>query len=299
MERVMRLVRVRTDLPEAAATDGPQDRGHEGLSGYMLERTSARAPACVAMAWGYVMVRTGPSAGAREVESAPRRTRTNGGGGEVLQLKPVGRLVPLSAPQVERVAAPAARALRPVQGGQTYRIASPPARRLVTPELAEALETVFERFARERGFTAEKPLQLALARGFKAGSQGHGEGRAADIAAVGGKSMLDWQREWEEVAPAAEADAEPQASADARTAEHRRNLGYGLYKALQAHGGWRVNEAGWRPYRGVVQLFGPWTASEGPWRPMQIKDPNPCERQRLADQRWVFRAHRDHIHVAR
>jgi hypothetical protein len=60
-----------------------------------------------------------------------------------------------------------------------------------------------------------------------------------------------------------------------------------------------VNEGGWRPYRGVMQLFGLWTASEGPWRPMQIKDPNPYQQQRLADQQWVFRAHRDHIHVAR
>jgi hypothetical protein len=300
MERVMRLVRVRTDLlPGAAATDRPQGRGHQGLSGYVLERISARAPACVAMAWGYVIVGTGPSGGARDVKTACRPTRMNGARGEVLQLKPVGRLVALAAPRVEPAAAPAARALRAVQGGQAYRIASPPARGLVTPELAAALETVFERFARERGFTPETPLQIALARGFKAGSHGHGEGRAADIAAVGGKSILDWARESGQAATAAETDSDSQPGADARAAERQRNLGYALYKALQAHGGWRVNEGGWRPYCGVMQLFGPWTPAEGPWQPLRIKEPNPYQQQRLADQRWVFQSHQDHIHVAR
>ena len=38
---------------------------------------------------------------------------------------------------------------------------------------------------------------------------------------------------------------------------------------------------------------------EGPWKAMQSKDPNPYQQQRLADQQWVFRAHQDHIHVAR
>jgi hypothetical protein len=32
---------------------------------------------------------------------------------------------------------------------------------------------------------------------------------------------------------------------------------------------------------------------------MQIENPSPYQRQRLADQEWVFRQHRDHIHVAR
>lgn len=32
---------------------------------------------------------------------------------------------------------------------------------------------------------------------------------------------------------------------------------------------------------------------------MHIKDPTPYQRHRLADQRWVFRAHQDHSHVAR
>jgi ATP-dependent exoDNAse (exonuclease V) beta subunit len=76
-------------------------------------------------------------------------------------------------------------------------------------------------------------------------------------------------------------------------------LGYRLYKALQAYGGWRVNPGGWRVYLGVMQLFGPWTAVEGPWKQMQIDTPTTYQKERLADQQWVFQAHQDHIHVAR
>jgi len=32
---------------------------------------------------------------------------------------------------------------------------------------------------------------------------------------------------------------------------------------------------------------------------MEIKNTNPYQQQCLADQQWVFRAHQDHIHVAR
>jgi hypothetical protein len=189
--------------------------------------------------------------------------------------------------------------LRPVRSGQAFRLTSPPARGLVRPGLAEALETVFEDFARAAGFTSDKPLDIRLARGFKAGSYGHGEGRAADIAAVGGKSLLEWKQAWDRAVAAAEKLADPQQRAEAMAAEQRRNLGYGLYKALQAHGGWRVNPAGWRVYRGVMQLFGPWTASEGPWKQMQIETPNAYQQERLRDQSWVFQAHQDHIHVAK
>jgi hypothetical protein len=92
---------------------------------------------------------------------------------------------------------------------------------------------------------------------------------------------------------------DPKERAAALAAEQERNLGHALYKALLDHGGWRVDSVGWRVYRGVVQLFGPWTATEGPWKPMQFKSPTPYQRQRLADQQWVYRAHQDHIHVAR
>jgi hypothetical protein len=299
MGRIVCMVRVCADhLPGATAASGPRDSGFQDLSGYVLERAATRAPAGAVVAWSYVMFGTRRLGGAQP-ETAPPPPRRSKASRGVLHLEPIGRLVPLAAPRVAPAAAPAARALRPVQGGQAYGIASPPARGLVTPELAEALETVFERFARERGFTPESPLEIELSRGFKAGSHGHGQGRAADIAAVGNKSILEWKREWDRAATAGEVAPEPEASADAVAAERRRNLGYALYKALQAHGGWRVNEGGWRPYRGVMQLFGPWTATEGPWQPMQIADPNPYQQQRLADQEWVFEAHQDHIHVAR
>jgi hypothetical protein len=186
-----------------------------------------------------------------------------------------------------------------VRSGGVYSIPSPPTRRLVRPELAEALEAVFERFAREHGFTPEQPLEIHFSRGFKAGSHGHGEGRAADIAAVGGKGLLTWKQEWDRAMAAAKKLSEAQQQAEATAAEQQRNLGYGLYKTLQEHGGWRVDPKGWRPYRGVMQLFGPWTATEGPWKAMQIKDPDPYQQRRLADQRWVFQAHQDHIHVAK
>jgi len=186
-----------------------------------------------------------------------------------------------------------------VRSGQTSRITSPPARGLVRPELAEALETVFERFARERGFTSEKPMEIRLIRGFQAGSPGHGEGCAADIVSVDGKSLLQWKQEWDQAMAEAQNLPDVRQRTEATATEQKRNLGYGLYKALQDYGGWRVNEGGWRPYRRVMQLFGPWTATEGPWRVMQIKDPNAYQRQRLADQQWVLQAHQDHIHVAR
>jgi hypothetical protein len=32
---------------------------------------------------------------------------------------------------------------------------------------------------------------------------------------------------------------------------------------------------------------------------MQIKDSTPYQRQRLADQQWVFQAHQDRIHLAK
>jgi hypothetical protein len=205
----------------------------------------------------------------------------------------------LAPPTSEPTPPPTVHTLRPIRSGHAYSITSPPTHGLVRPELTEALETVFERFARERGFAPEKPLEIRLERGFKAGSPGHGEGRAADIAAVGGKTLLAWKQEWDQAIAAADKLSDAQQRAEAIAAEQKRNLGYALYKVVQEHGGWRVNQQGWRPYRGIMQLFGPWTATEGPWKAMQIKDPNIYQQQRLADQQWVFRAHQDHIHVAR
>jgi len=235
----------------------------QGLAGYVLEQPSAIMPPARVRAWGYLVVVSGP----------------------------------LGAPKGETM--PAVHTLRPVRSSRAYRLTSPPVRGLVRPELATALEIVFERFARERGFTPDKPLGIQLARGIKAGSHGHGEGRAADIATVGGKGLLAWKQGWDWALAAAERLSDHQQRAEAITAEQRRNLGYGLYKALQAYGGWRVNLGGWRVYRGVMQLFGPWTAAEGPWKQMHIETPTAYQKERLADQQWVFQAHEDHIHVAR
>jgi hypothetical protein len=189
--------------------------------------------------------------------------------------------------------------LRPVRSGKSYRLVSPARRGLVRLELAEALEDVFEQFARQHGFSPEKPLEISLSRGFKANSHGHKEGRAADIDTVAGQSLLQWKQDWDGAVSSARKRDSAGSRAEAIDAEQQRNLGYRLYKALQAHGGWQINPGGWRVYRNVMQLFGPWTPTEGPWKAMKIESPNPEERQRLADQKWVFDAHQDHIHVAR
>jgi hypothetical protein len=301
MIRDVRLVKVPpSGLLEPQLTDGlNEDWMLRHLAGYILEQPSTSPPPAKVSAWDFVVVLTDPLGEPKLDAGTSMQASFSGALAQPLQLRPVGRLVPVAAPQPKPEAPPAIRTLRPVQSGQTYRIPSRLARGLVTPDLAEALETVFERFAKEHGFTPEKLLEIRFARGFKAGSYGHGEGRAADIASVGGKSLLEWKQEWEQATPAVEKLSDPQQRADAIAAEQKSNLGYGLYKSLQEHGGWLVDPKGWRPYRGVMQLFGPWTATEGPWKMMRIKSPNEYQRLRLADQQWVFQAHRDHIHVAR
>lgn len=208
------------------------------------------------------------------------------------RLRPVARLVAIPRPR-------ATATLRPVRSGEAFRIVSPPGHGLVRPELAEPVEAVFGTFARECGATPEHPLEIRLARGFQSGSPGHGEGRALDIVAVGGEELGAWKQEWDKAMEAAERISDSDAKARAIASEQKRNLGFGLYKALQDHGGWRVNRGGWHRYRSVMQLFGPWTATEGPWKTMQIENPTAYQRERLADQEWVFRQHQDHIHVAR
>jgi hypothetical protein len=186
--------------------------------------------------------------------------------------------------------------LRAVRSGRTYKVTTPAARALVAPELAAVLETVLERFAHRAGFTPGQPLQVGFTRGYEAGSHGHREGRAADIVSVAGQSVLQWKRQWDD-AVATACGLPSAARATASAVERMRNVGYRLYKALQAHDGWRVDEHGWRPYRGMIQLFGPWTSTEGPWKAIKPTDAESA--QRVADQAWVFRAHQDHIHVAR
>jgi hypothetical protein len=310
MRRVTRLVQVHAnDLLGLASADGlAQDVMQHDLAGYLLEPPSSSLWRGMFRAWGYLVVVSSPLAKLPMRLAVPMQSRYDAVDVDHAWLarahptawrpRPGGRLVPAVARHPEPKTPPTVQILRPVRGGQTYRITSPAAYGLVRPTLAEALEPVFERFAREHGFTSEKPLEIRLSRGFKAGSHGHSEGRAADIAAVGGKGLLVWKQEWEQAVAAAEKLPDAQQRAEAIAAERQRNLGYALYKAPQEHGGWRVNPEGWRPYRDVMQLFGPWTATEGPWKTLQIKDPNAYQQRRLADQRWLFQAHQDHIHVA-
>ncbi len=299
MPRVVRVLQLSAEgVLEPDLTGGLDDYDMSAdLAGYFLEESYAAPLRWGLKAWSCAVVLETKTM-CEQHGALPRPQRFTGAQQRMLQLRPVGRMVPVAASRAPTLAG-SLRNLRPVRSGKAYRITSTPARGLVTPELADALETVFDRFARETGFTAEKPLEIRLARGFKAGSHGHGEGRAADIDAVAGKGFLEWKREWDEAMASAEKISDPQLHAQAIAAEQKRNLGYGLYKALQADGGWRVNPEGWRVYRGVMQLFGPWTATEGPWKTVAIEEPNLYEQQRMADQRWVFRAHLDHVHVAR
>jgi hypothetical protein len=168
------------------------------LAGYVLEQPSALPPTDKVIAWGCMMFMTGPVSGPVKRMAEPIPRRFNGTSPKTLQLRPIGRLVPMAASQAELEAPPTVHSLRPVQSGQVYRITSTPARGLVRPELAEALETVFEQFAQKNRFTPEQPLEISLVRGFKANSHGHGEGRAADIADVGGKSLVAWKQEWDQ-----------------------------------------------------------------------------------------------------
>ena len=166
-------------------------------------------------------------------------------------------------------------ALQPIPSGQTYRVTSPPEHSLVTPPLASALHQVFEQFARENDFTAERPLSVSFGRGTLGL---HRLGRAADIYAVGAKGIGQWAHDWNSAMRQAATTPTPQERARLVAAEQKRNLGYKLYKALQAHGGWA------QPPDHPVQLFGPWTRGEGPHK--TISD-------------GLLQAHRDHIHVAK
>jgi len=227
------------------------------LAGYVLEQPSVLPPTDKVIAWDCLVVKI----------HVPIQSRSNELPYKIVQLRPVGRLVPLATPPDRVLKTPLTSfgrkgrgeedtaqhqpedviTLRPVQSGQGYRITSLPGRGLVRSDLAEALETVFERFARERGFTAEKPLEICFSREFKAGSPGHGEGCAADIAAVRGKSLLEWKQEWDQAMADTEKLSDPQQQVETTAAEQKRNLGYGFYKALQEYGGWRVDPKGWRP----------------------------------------------------
>jgi len=120
--------------------------------------------------------------------------------------------------------------------------------------------------------TAKAPVEIEFGRGVVGH---HQTGRATDIYAVGGKSLNEWKKHWDE--RARPAPSEPERRALARR-ESASNLGWRLYKALQIYGRWA------QPYGYPVQLFGPWTREEGPWK-------------HISDR--LLAAHRDHIHVAK
>lgn len=166
-------------------------------------------------------------------------------------------------------------AYRPIRSGQSYRVTSPPEHALVTPELAEELQRVLEKFARDARHDERRPVSIF----FRPGIFGHHKvGRAADIYAVGGVSFDVWKKRWDEALQrAAQAPSQTEKCAILQR-ERANNWGWRLYKALQLFGRWS------QPYGYPIQLFGPWTRTEGPWK--HISD-------------FLLRAHRDHIHVAR
>src|SRR5262249_15272591 len=55
--------------------------------------------------------------------------------------------------------------LQSIRSGQAYRVSSSPDQSLVTPQLANELSQLLERFAQENGFNAEQPLIVAFGRG--------------------------------------------------------------------------------------------------------------------------------------
>lgn len=152
----------------------------------------------------------------------------------------------------------------PVPSGCAYRVSPLPECAWVTPTLACELATVLEHFARDAGFSAQRPVVVS----FRPGVVGHHQaGRAADIYGVDRVGLDEWKRRWDTALQ----------KGDAARARHR-NLGWRLYKALQCYGRWA------QPYGYPIQLFGPWTRTEGPWKYISER---------------LLRAHHDHIHVAK
>src|SRR5262249_12904660 len=121
-----------------------------------------------------------------------------------------------------------------VPSGAAYRVDSPSSNALVARELADELERVLERFARDAGFDEATPVGVY----FKPGIFGHHQvGRAADLYAVHGVGLDGWKRRWD----VAIARARAAIGDDRRamlTRERTRNLGWRLYKALQIYGRW-------------------------------------------------------------
>lgn len=181
--------------------------------------------------------------------------------------------------------------LREIRNGQTYQLVSRGEPNLVTPGLAQALEKAFETFATRCGFTAQNPVSIELRRGYEAGDRGHGRGMAADIQAVGGQSIAYWAQEFAKAVAQAKFINDESQRRGLVAQQTSSNLGYLLYRTLLEQGGWRV-------YNEVTQLFGPWTPRLGPWRRLQVDHSDQTQELIRAEQEHIYRAHRDHIHVA-
>lgn len=162
----------------------------------------------------------------------------------------------------------------PVPSGCAYRVEHRPSAELVRPTLARELSRVLERFARDTGFDEQRPVRVWLQPGVVGH---HKQGRAADLYGVEDVRLDEWKRRWDQARVEAAQLSVPEARQARVAQERRRNLGWRLYKAVQAYGRWV------QPYGYPIQLFGPWTRSEGPWRPISDR---------------LLHAHRDHIHIA-
>jgi len=165
---------------------------------------------------------------------------------------------------------------RPIRSGRFHRMLWPVGSPIfVVDDLAAQLNAVLEEFAKTTGATAEGPLKIVLGRGTLGL---HRTARAVDIYGVGGKGIGRWANEWNAAQRKASEAKEPAEKTRIIEEEKSRNLGYKLYKALQARGDWA------QPEGYPIQLFGPWTRLEGPHK--QISD-------------RLLMLHRDHIHVAK
>lgn len=162
----------------------------------------------------------------------------------------------------------------PLRNGERFRFVGARPVGTVCASLAVELRRVLDRFAHDAGFDAACPVRI----GLRPGIVGHHQrGRAVDIDAVGPLGIDEWKRRWDAaLARAAALGRDERRACLARA--RRTNLGWRLYRALQAYGRWA------QPYGYPIQLFGPWTRDEGPWR-------------FIGDR--LLRAHRDHIHVAK
>ena len=188
-----------------------------------------------------------------------------------MRLRPVRR-----APGLYRARPRSIPGTRPIRSGRLFRWLWPVGHPIaVVDELAAQLNAVLEEFAQAAGATSEGPLKIVLRPGILGL---HRTGRAVDIYGVGGKSIGRWANEWNAAQRKAAESKDPAEQTRIIDEEKARNLGYKLYKALQARGDWA------QPQGYPVQLFGPWTRGEGPHKAISDR---------------LLRAHRDHIHVAK